>query len=175
MLLVVLTTYDLDAPNGWACMRACCCNDPLRDPLPHQSTLLDNVFLFFSIILFLFFGWFLYIYLIYKFFIRLVLVLVVGLLDLLLLPRFYIFHANHIAFLESVMAAHPELRPALVEQEFYLQLKQLTENLSAVNPGLYCRLHSSTKYFNGGANSYRTLHIQFLKFPPEQRAYNNCV
>lgn len=97
-------------------------------------------------------------------------VLVSLLLDILTLPRFSLFRRCHVAFLESVMVAHPELDPAVVEEELIQKIQQLAQNLSANHPGVHCRHSSSVVHHRKGSKgSYDedVVEIQFFKFAPE--------
>ena len=93
------------------------------------------------------------------------------LLDLLTSPRFFLFHHRHMAFLESVMEAHPELDPAMVEEELVQRLQTLLESLSRHHPGVHCKLSASVVHHkrNGSTASFDedVFEIQFLKFAPE--------
>ena len=75
------------------------------------------------------------------------------------------------AFLESVMEAHPELDPAMVEEELVQRLQTLLESLSRHHPGVHCKLSASVVHHkrNGSTASFDedVFEIQFLKFAPE--------
>ena len=96
------------------------------------------------------------------------------LLDVLLLPRFCLFHYRHVAFLESVLTSHPDLEPVLIEKEFFVKIQQLlAERLPDT---LRYKLHSFTKHIpaqkrqrgpgDGGfdipAYNIDCFHIEFL-------------
>jgi hypothetical protein len=55
-------------------------------------------------------------------------------LDCLTGLRFYLLRNHEMAFLESVMTAHPELDPDLIEGELFQKLQQLLDALSGVKP-----------------------------------------
>ena len=88
--------------------------------------------------------------------------------------RFCLLRHHHKAFLESVMTAHPELDPALIEEELVEKLQQLLNALSRHRPGVHCKLSSSVVHQHGygsnGSYSYDedVFEIQFFKFAPEK-------
>jgi hypothetical protein len=93
------------------------------------------------------------------------------LLDLLTFPRFFMYHQRHMEFLDSVITAHPELDPMLVEEELVQKLQQLIQSLSRNNPGVHCKISSYIVHHprHGSHQSYKEdiFEIQFLKFAPE--------
>ena len=74
------------------------------------------------------------------------------LLDLLTFPRFILFHERHVSFLESVMEAHPDLDPALVEEELIQKMQQLAQNMTTHHPGVHCRFSSSLVHHNAAGS-----------------------
>lgn len=99
-------------------------------------------------------------------------VLFVLLLDLLSFPRFFLFRHRHLDFLESVIVAHPELDPAVVEEELVQKLQCLLNSLCR-HPGVHCNLSASVVHQpkQGSNASFDADHfeIHFLKFAPETR------
>lgn len=147
MYLIKLTQFSLYITR-------CCHRDSLRDP-----TWLDQ-FLTFLL-------WIISTPLLFA---LMFIVFLCLLLDIITAPRFVLFYRSHVEFLDSVMIAHPELDPALVEEELIQKLQQLLDSLSSHHPGVYCKISSSVVHHrgNGEKAAYDTdvLEIQFLNFAP---------
>ena len=118
--------YFITINNFLSCICPRCWN-PLRD-----KTMLQR---FLECLLFLLFFPLIYISAIPMF--------VFMVLDGLTGLRFCLLRHHHNAFLESVMTAHPELDPALIEEELVEKLQQLLDALSRHHPGVHCKLSSS--------------------------------
>ena len=154
-------------PHCWFC---CYRTNPWMDPLSDQQPPMSLLFCLFMPLGVV--SWLMYIIVI--FFGSAIISGVLIVLDLLFLPRFCLFYYCHKAFLESVMTAHPELNPSLLEEEFISQMDQLIESFSSLHPALHCRIDSSVKHVprNGSNVSYDMDHFQikFFKFAPEWEA-----
>ena len=144
-------------PQMWdrqfiSCFLRC---DPLRDPSFVQYFLTSLVFYWicFPLMVLIF-----------------MLIFAFTFVDLLFSPRFFLFRRSHIAFLESVMVAHPELDPTVIEEELFQQLQQLLETLCRKHPGVYYSFFSTVvHHHNGSGQSYDedVFEIHFMKFAPE--------
>ena len=85
--------------------------------------------------------------------------------DVLTFPRLFIYRDRHQAFLEAVMAEHPDLDPVLVEEELIQKLRRLTDSMTADHPGVYCRFTSvlGCHHSKEGSSYYESFQIQFLQ------------
>ena len=135
----------------------CCHRDPLRDKTLLQQFLTCPIILICLPILNVLMGF----------------VFAILLLDLLSFPRFFLFHHRHLAFLESVIVAHPELDPALAEEELVQKLQCLLDSLCRHHPGVHYNLCASVVHHpgRGSTASYDAdvFEKQFLKFALETK------
>ena len=135
----------------------CCHRDPLRDKTLLQQFLTCPIFLICLPLVYVLMGF----------------VFAILLLDLLSFPRFFLFHHRHLAFLESVIVAHPELDPAVVEEELVQKLQCLLDSLCRHHPGVHYNLCASVVHHprQGSNASYDAdvFEIQFLKFALETK------
>jgi hypothetical protein len=151
-------------------------SDPLRDPLmnpPTYSILLFPLILLLSLILMVASVSVLSaIAMIGIVLINFLLSLCIVLDFLLMFPRYLLFRETEKSFLESAMAAHPDLDPVLVEEELVQQLRQLTVRMNRHHRGVHCQFTSTLEHRKGdGADNpssdWETFQIQFLKFSPD--------
>ncbi len=134
----------------------CCYRDPLRDKTLLQNFLLCPLYLLCFPLCY----------------IIMIFAVVFILLDLITGLRFFVFQQPHMAFLESVMVAHPELDPTVVEEELVQKIQQLLDTLSRHHPEVHCKLSTSTVHHrrNGSNASFDAdvFEIQFFKFALEK-------
>ena len=150
MYIIILNQFLLAIPR-------CCHRDPRRDKTLLQKFLLCPIELISIPILYVLMAF----------------ILAFLLLDLLSLPRFFLFHRHQIAFLESVVVAHPELDPAVVEEELVQKVQNLLDSLCRHHPGVHCNLCASVVHQprQGSNASYDVdvFEIQFHKFAQETK------
>ena len=105
-------------------------------------------------------------------YILMILSIVFWFLDVLTGLRFFLLRHREKAFLDSVIIAHPELDPDLIEGELVQKLQQLLGALSGHHPGVHCKISSSVVHQprQGSHASYEedVFEIQFFKFAPEK-------